>query len=151
MDFAVVPLSEEDRIVAQIRDYLVRYQGQIINYDNSNTPILPSHTRAISHKDWVLFTESGFAEACEGTPPKVAAKALAAKGILHREKGKLTSRHVLTRLGFPRAPYYAVILKRLLPDDELHLVGGDESEDGPDDGENGSEDVEQALGDFPRL
>lgn len=145
------PLDEGDRIVAQVRDYVIRYQGQIINYDNSTSPVLPPQTRAIAHKDWVLFTESGFAEACEGTPPKVAAKALAAKGILHREASKLTSRHVLTRLGLPRAPYYAVILKRLLPDDELHLVGGDEAEDGPDDGENGSEDVEQALGDFPRL
>lgn len=143
------PLSEEDRIVAQIRDYLVRYQGQIINYDNSNTPILPSQTRAISHKDWVLFTESGFAEACEGTPPRVAAKALAAKGILHREKGKLTSRHVLTRLGFPRAPYYAVILKRLLPDDELHLVGAEGVEDVPNNDEDDPDDYEQQLGELP--
>jgi hypothetical protein len=119
---ALPPLTEEDRIVAQIRDYLIRYQGQVIDYDAVQSPVLPSVTRAIAHKGWVLFTESGFAEACEGTPPSVAAKALAAKGILHRERNKLTSRHVLSRLGLPRAPYYAVIIKRLLPDYELHAV-----------------------------
>ena len=82
-------------------------------------------------------------------PPKVAAKALAAKGILHREKGKLTSRHVLTRLGFPRAPYYAVVLKRLLPDDELHLVGAEGVEDVPNNDEDGPDDYEQQLGELP--
>ena len=79
----------------------------------------------------------------------MAAKALAAKGILHREKGKLTSRHVLTRLGFPRAPYYAVIINRLLPDDELHLVSAESVEDVPNGDDDGPEDYEQQLGDLP--
>lgn len=151
---ALPPLNEEERIVAQIRDYLTRYQGQIVNYDAVQIASLPSVTRAIAHKDWVLFTESGFAEACEGTPPKVAAKALAAKGILHRERNKLTSRHVLTRLGLPRAPYYAVIIKRLLPDYELHVVDSTTIDSSDYEGDQGYFDGDGYPGDgdtMPRV
>lgn len=125
------PLSEEDRVVGLLTDYIVRYMAQMVNYDTYNEQMtLPSPMRAILHKGWLLFTEGGLAEACAGTPPKVAARLLKKCGILHTEGGKLTSRHVLGRLGLPRAAYYAVTLSRLRPDIGLSLTENGEVSEG---------------------
>jgi hypothetical protein len=121
---ALPPLTEGERIAARLRDYLDRYRDDVIDYDSypEDAPE-PAGLRVILHKQWVLFTEEAFAEACGDTPPEAAARALRDQGMLHRELGKLRSRHVLGRLHASRARYFAIVARRLLPD--IGLAGAD--------------------------
>jgi hypothetical protein len=135
---ALPPLSEGERIAARLRDYLDRHAADILDADaypeDAPAPEL-ADLRAIRHQDWILFTADSFAEACGETPPRVAAKALAALRLLHREADKLTSRHTLGRLHLPRAAYYAAIAKRLLPDSDMDGAGGPAPEAVPGQGD----------------
>jgi hypothetical protein len=115
---AVPPLSEAERIRAEVRDYLLRWENDILDYGAvpaaGPVPELGA-VRAVRHQEWLLLPEESLAEVCPDTPVKVAAKALAAQGLLHREAQKLTSRHALTKIGLDRQAFYAVIEKRLFP------------------------------------
>jgi hypothetical protein len=99
---AVPPLSEAERIRAEVRDYLLRSEDDIL--DNGEVPAdapVPDlgAVRAVRHQEWLLLPEDS----------------LAAQGLLHGEVKKLTSRHALTRLGLDWAADYAVVEKRLFP------------------------------------
>jgi hypothetical protein len=107
--------DESERILNQLRDYLIRHAAQIV--DGSNPESYPSQViRAIRYDGYMLFTKSGLAEACEGTSVTAVAKLLAAKGMLHREGGKLTSRRQLSWLCEGRVEYYNIIESKLMSD-----------------------------------
>ena len=56
-------LNDEDRIVGQVRDWIVRHLGQMIVYGDhadNDVPYIPSVTKGIRHKRWVLLTETDF-------------------------------------------------------------------------------------------
>jgi hypothetical protein len=133
---ALPPLSEGERIAGRLRDYLDRHQDDVIDYDHhpEGAPV-PADLRVIRHQQWVLFTEEAFAAACGDTPSKVAAEVLRDHGMLHRETGKLRSRHVLGKLGLRRAAYFAVFAKHLLPDSELVGAAGPAPEEVPGEGD----------------
>lgn len=114
-------LNDEDRIVGQVRDWIVRHLGQMIVYGdhaNNDVPYIPSVTKGIRHKRWVLLTETDFAEACAGTSPMVAGKILKRQGILDCEEGKHKKRHLLGGLGLPLTFYYSIVMAKLLPKTE---------------------------------
>ena len=114
-------LNDEDRIVGQVRDWIVRHLGQMIVYGDhadNDVPYIPSVTKGIRHKRWVLLTETDFAEACAGTSPMVAGKILKRQGILDCEEGKHKKRHLLGGLGLPLTFYYSIVMAKLLPKTE---------------------------------
>ena len=114
-------LNDEDRIVGQVRDWIVRHLGQMIVYGDhadSDQPFIPSVTKGIRHKRWILLTETDFAEACTGTSPMVAGKLLKRLGILDCENGKHKKRHLLSGLDLPATFFYSILPAKLLPQTE---------------------------------
>lgn len=114
-------LNDEDRIVGQVRDWIVRHLGQMIVYGDHadhDEPFIPRETKGIRHKKWILLTETDFAEACAGTSPMVAGKLLKRLGILDCENGKHKKRHLLGGLGLPATFFYSILTAKLLPQTE---------------------------------
>lgn len=114
-------LNDEDRIVGQVRDWVVRHLGQMIVYGDhahNDAPYIPSVTKGIRHKRWVLLTETDFAEACAGTSTMVAGKILKRQGILDCEEGKHKKRHLLGGLGLPLTFFYSIVTAKLLQQTE---------------------------------
>ena len=87
-------LNDEDRIVGQIRDWIIR------------------------HQRWILLTETEFAEACDGTSTMAAGKLLKRLGILDCEGGKHKKRHLLGGLNLPATFFYSILTAKLLPQTE---------------------------------
>ena len=112
-------LNDEDRIVGQIRDWIIRHMGQMIRYvdetGHEDEPYIPSVTKGIRHRRWILLTETDFAEACDGTSTMVAGKLLKRLGILDGEGGKHKKRHQLGGLGLPETFFYSIVTAKLLP------------------------------------
>lgn len=118
------PLSEGKRALDDIRAYVVRNTGQILNFDvwqaaGSPQSGLPRDLRAIRKRDLFLFTPEQFAQACGDMSVREALKYLHGEGILRREGAKMTYRVDMAELGLKRFPFYAVYAKRLLSGDEL--------------------------------
>lgn len=115
-------LNDEDRIVGQIRDWVIRHLGQMIRYGDEtgheHEPYIPSVTKGIRHRRWILLTETAFAEACDGTSTMVAGKLLKRLGILDGEGGKHKKRHLLGGLGLPETFFYSILTAKLLPETE---------------------------------
>jgi hypothetical protein len=115
-------LNDEDRIVGQVRDWVIRHLGQMIRYGeeigDENVPYIPSVTKGIRYRRWTLLTEADFAEACDGTSTMVAGKLLKRLGILDGEGGKHKKRHQLGGLGLPETYFYSILTARLLPETE---------------------------------
>ena len=115
-------LNDEDRIVGQVRDWVIRHLGQMIRYGeeigDENAPYIPSVTKGIRYRRWTLLTEADFAEACDGTSTMVAGKLLKRLGILDGEGGKHKKRHQLGGLGLPETYFYSILTARLLPETE---------------------------------
>lgn len=115
-------LNDEDRIVSQVRDWVIRHLGQMIRYrddtEHEDEPYIPSVTKGIRHRRWILLTETDFAEACDGTSTMVAGKLLKRLGILDGEGGKHKKRHLLGGLGLPETFFYSILTAKLLPETE---------------------------------
>lgn len=114
-------LNDEDRIIGQVRDWVVRHLGQMIVYGDhahNDAPYIPSVTKGIRHKRWVLLTETDFAEACAGTSTMEAGKLLKRRRILDCEEGKHKKRHLLGGLGLPATFFYSILTAKLLPQAE---------------------------------
>ncbi|MBK7647602.1 MAG: DUF927 domain-containing protein [Betaproteobacteria bacterium] len=116
---ALPPLNDEDQIVGQVRDWIIRHMGQMIRYvdetGHEDEPYIPSVTKGIRHRRWILLTETDFAEACDGTSTMVAGKLLKRLGILDGEGGKHKKRHQLAGLGLPETFFYSIVTAKLLP------------------------------------
>ncbi|WP_295385084.1 DUF927 domain-containing protein [uncultured Thiodictyon sp.] len=102
---ANLPISEEEQIESRLRDY-----------------VLAQGAGVTRHKEWLLLDEAGLTRACPDMAPRDVARALATRGFLHREAQKLTSRHAVD--GGERKPYYAIIARRLLSEEELATLAG---------------------------
>lgn len=139
------PLSEGERALDDIRAYVVRNAGQILNFDawkatGCQQSGLPRDMRAILKKDLLLFTPEQFAQACGDMSVKEALKYLHGQGILRREGTKMAYRVDIAELGLKRFPFYALHAKRLLSGDELKPGAGTTPDD-PESEEDG-EDIE---------
>lgn len=123
---ALPSLNDENQIVGQVRDWIIRHLGQMIVYredpgyehEQEPFPFIPSVTKGIRHRRWILLTDSAFAEACDGTSAMVAGKLLKRLGILDGEGGKHKKRHQLAGLGLPETYFYSIVTAKLLPDTE---------------------------------
>lgn len=119
---ALPPLNDEDQIVGQVRDWIIRHLGQMIRYTDDtgheDEPYIPRETKGIRHRRWILLTETDFAEACDGTSTMVAGKLLKRLGILDGEGGKHKKRHRLAGLGLPDTFFYSIVTSKLLPETE---------------------------------
>lgn len=123
---ALPSFNDEDQIVGQVRDWIIRHLGQMIVYredpgyehEQEPFPFIPSVTKGIRHRRWILLTDSAFAEACDGTSAMVAGKLLKRLGILDGEGGKHKKRHQLAGLGLPETYFYSIVTAKLLPDTE---------------------------------
>jgi putative DNA primase/helicase len=113
------PLSEGERALDAIRNYVVRHTSQILNYDAwkaAQYPVnaIPRDMRAIQKRGLLLFTPDQFEQACNGMSAKEALKHLRDQGMLKREGQKTTYRVDIAELDIKRFPFHAIQIQRLL-------------------------------------
>lgn len=114
---ALPPLSEAERALDGIRDHVLRYLGQILDFDDwQASRRAPQVTRAIAYEGMLLFTKDAFAEACGGHVTREILNLLDQRGILRCEQGKKTYRVTISGLSIERVPFYALWIDRLLTD-----------------------------------
>lgn len=114
---ALPPLSEGERALESIRDYVLRNHSKILDLDGwreSGRSGAPRDTMGIKKGGLLLFTKEQFAAACGDFLPREALGYLRDQGILKREGEKLTCRVDISELGMKRFPFYAVYSNRLL-------------------------------------
>ena len=124
---ALPPLSEGERAIETIRNYVVRNRSRILNYENwaeMDCPKthLPQDMRAILKRGLLLFTPEQFEQACGGVAVKEALRQLRIQDILHREKDKSTYRVSIAELDLKNFAFHALDIKRLLSGNDLSLV-----------------------------
>lgn len=116
---ALPPLSEAERALDGIRDFVLRYRGQILDFDDwQASRRVPQVTRAIAYDGMLLFTKEAFAEACGGYVTREILNLLDQRGILRCEQGKKTYRVTISGLSINRVAFFAVWPERLLTDSQ---------------------------------
>lgn len=129
---ALPPLSEGERGLAAIRNYVIRHTAQILEFDcwaaaNYPNNWLPRDMKAIQKRDLLLFTPDQLEQACGGMSLRETLRYLRDQGMLEREKDKMTYRVNIQALNYTRYPFYALKVKRLLSGKEM-LESESESE-----------------------
>lgn len=114
------PRSFKERVTAAMRHFVHRNYLRFFDYgalsywDKQRGVDIAPDTPAIRYKNRFLFTESGFEQATEGVPARLAARALQENGLLIVNKGALTCRLTLSHVGLPTQKYYAVDAQALM-------------------------------------
>ena len=121
---ALPPLSEGERGLAAIRNYVIRHTAQILEFDSwaaVDYPIsgIPRDMKAIHKRDLYLFTPEQLEQACGGMSLRETLRYLRDQDMLQREKDKMTYRVDIQMLNFKRYPFYALKVKRLFTGKEL--------------------------------
>ena len=122
-------LSEGERALGSLRNYVIRNVAQILNFEawSAGGCVLsqvPRDMRAIQKRGLLLFTPEQFAQACGGHSVKEALKYLREQGYLKGEGTKSTYRVDIAELNFERLRCHAIHVKRLLSGSDLALVKG---------------------------
>jgi len=138
---ALPPLSEGERAIEAIRNYVVRNRSRILNYEiwaelDYPQTHLPQDMRAILKRGLLLFTPEQFEQACGGVAVKEALRQLRIQEILRREKDKSTYRVSITELDLKNFAFHALDIKRLLSGSDLSLVQNEVVEVEPNEDDN---------------
>lgn len=116
---ALPVLSEGERAVESIRSYLLRYNSQILRYDEWQQQGFPASERpnsmkAIKKGGYFLFDADQLGHACEDTSSRAALAYLKENGILEYEDNKTTKRINMAGLDIKRQPFYVINASKLL-------------------------------------
>ena len=110
-------LSEGERAIQVLRDYVTAYHGQFLiaeNYEREPGRSRPGFVRGTVHKDKLLLTDKQFELALDGLPEGPALDALHAAGILHQtEERNRKSKHTISCLNIRNQRFYTLRLSRL--------------------------------------
>jgi len=135
----VCTLTEGERAIDSIRDYVSTHWNQIVDHDALREDDLPIRftPRGLINDGKLLLTNSQLREACGDVPVDAALAALESKGILHRtETRNRKAQNTLGKLDIYRRRYYTLYMDKLGP-----ALGEDEDDSG------GTSDYEVVPGD----
>ncbi|MEX6503006.1 DUF927 domain-containing protein [Pseudomonas zhanjiangensis] len=128
-------ISEGQRAIESIRDYVIRNHSAFINHDelleDPGMPIV-SRPQGIFSRSKILLTDRQLEEACGMVPKEAALSQLEADGLLHRpEKGNRKAKHSLSVLGFKGVRFYTIHYDRLMSEtrSERNSAEGEQDED----------------------
>ena len=124
-------LSADGQLVEQLRDWVIRHMGQMIKYADvmpgQHEVFIPTITKGIRYKRWILLTEADFAEACQGLSVRAAGNILRRLGVLQPEsEDRHKRRQALPALGLPETAFYSIVVANLLPEEARADISGDD-------------------------
>lgn len=111
-------ISEGQRAIESIRDYVIRNHSAFINHDELlDDPDMPvvSRPQGIYSKNNILLTDNQLEAACGRVSKEIALRQLEADGLLHRtERGNRKAKHTLSRLGLKGVRFNTIHYDRLM-------------------------------------
>ena len=140
-------VSESKRALEAVRDYVLRYRGQMVETGQGPRP-LPSNCHGIVHQGKVILSEDAFREACAGLDPTLVLASLKDAGLLHQDDDQSKAHTKIAELGLRGARMVHIWLEPLLAEPEM--VSADDQEAVPQ-AEGGDSDVAVAYDDLNDL
>jgi len=140
-------VSESKRALEAVRDYVLRYRGQMVETGQGPRP-LPSNCHGIVHQGKVILSEDAFREACAGLDPTLVLASLKDAGLLHQDDDQSKAHTKIAELGLRGARMVHIWLEPLLAEPET--VSADDQEVAAP-AEGGHSDVAVAYDDLSDL
>ena len=111
-------VSESKRALEAVRDYVLRYRGQMVETGQGPRP-LPSNCHGIVHQGKVILSEDAFREACAGLDPTLVLASLKDAGLLHQDDDQSKAHTKIAELGLRGARMVHIWLEPLLAEPEM--------------------------------
>ena len=127
-------VSESKRALEAVRDYVLRYRGQMIETGQGPRP-LPSNCHGIVHQGKVILSEDAFREACAGLDPTLVLASLKDAGLLHQDDDQSKAHTKIAELGLRGARMVHIWLEPLLAEPELVSADDQEAVQHAEDGD----------------
>lgn len=140
-------VSESKRALEAVRDYVLRYRGQMVETGQGPRP-LPSNCHGIVHQGKVILSDDAFREACAGLDPTLVLASLKDAGLLHQDDDQSKAHTKIAELGLRGARMVHIWLEPLLAEPEM--VSADDQAAVPQ-AEGGDRDVAVAYDDLNDL
>lgn len=130
-------VSESKRALEAVRDYVLRYRGQMVETGQGPRP-LPSNCHGIVHQGKVILSEDAFREACAGLDPTLVLASLKDAGLLHQDDDQSKAHTKIAELGLRGARMVHIWLEPLLAEPETVSADDQEAVQHAEDGDRGA-------------
>lgn len=130
-------VSESKRALEALRDYVLRYRGQMIETGQGPRP-LPSNCHGIIHQGRLILSDDAFRAACAGLDTTLVLACLKDAGLLHQDDTQSKAHTKITELGLNGKRMVHIWLDLLMAEPEAASAGDGNN---PTPAEGGDSDV----------
>lgn len=130
-------VSESKRALEALRDYVLRYRGQMIETGQGPRP-LPSNCHGILHQGRLILSDDAFRAACAGLDTTLVLACLKDAGLLHQDDTQSKAHTKITELGLNGKRMVHIWLDLLMAEPEAASAGDGNN---PTPAEGGDSDV----------
>ena len=127
--------STRKRALEALRDYVLRYRGQMIETGQGPRP-LPSNCHGILHQGRLILSDDAFREACAGLDTTLVLACLKDAGLLHQDDDQSKAHTKIAELGLRGTRMVHIWLELLMAEPEAASAGDLEAVPSAEDGDS---------------
>lgn len=140
-------VSEAKRAIDTVRDYYLRFRGQMIESGHGPRP-LPNNCHGILHQGKMILPDDAFREACAGLDSTLVLACLKDAGLLHQDDDQSKAHTKIAELGLRGARMVHIWLEPLLAEPETVSADDQEAVPPAEDGESDEDFADDDLNDL---